>query len=173
MLSQRNRLGERDIQWAQEALQERLKTMELALDSGYVYGYYPLGKEAPVLSCLRWALRAGKRVALPKVHGQDMDFYEIQSLEDVGRGHFGVMEPLQTRPVFWEEALCLTPGVGFDQKGNRLGHGGGYYDRYFSMHGRLLKVGIAYDFQVIEEIPAQQWDVPMDYCITPSSIWAF
>ena len=152
---------------AEEAIALQLKQMEVIKERGYIYGYYPLGKELSLLKFLDWALEAGKRVALPKVEGSEMDFYEITSLQEVKKGSFGVMEPVTGQKVNWEEAVCLTPGVGFDRQGNRIGHGAGYYDRYFEIHPRLIRMGIAYEFQVVKEIPAEETDIGMEYLITP------
>lgn len=155
---------------AEEEIARQLKQMDVIAERGYLYGYYPLGRELSLLTFLQWALEAGKRVALPKVNGNEMDFYEITSLDQVKKGSFGVMEPVTGQKVNWEEAVCLTPGLGFDKGGGRIGHGGGYYDRYFERHPRLVRIGIAYDFQVVDEIPTEKNDIPMEYLVTPKDI---
>lgn len=152
----------------EEQILLQLRQSDVLCGHGYIYGYYPHGKELSILPVLQWALEAGKRVALPKVAGDTMDFYEITSLEEVAKGSFGVMEPVTAQRVNWEEAVCLTPGVGFDKAGNRMGHGAGYYDKYFEHHRRLIKVGIAYDFQIKDMIPTEETDIRMDYLMTPS-----
>lgn len=156
---------------SEEEIFRQLKQMEAVVERGYLYGYYPLGKELSLLKFLQWALEAGKRVALPRVDGSEMDFYEITALDEVEKGSFGVMEPVTKKKVNWEEAVCLTPGVGFDKQGSRIGHGAGYYDRYFSRHSRLLKVGIAYDFQILEDFPTEENDISMEYLATPTACW--
>lgn len=155
---------------AEEEIFQQLKQMGPVAERGYFYGYYPLGRELSLLKFLSWALEAGKRVALPKVDGDEMDFYEITSLKEVEKGSFGVMEPVTKKRVNWQEAVCLTPGVGFDRQGNRIGHGAGYYDKYFSRHPRLVKVGIAYDFQIVEALPTKKNDIPMEYLVTPKQV---
>lgn len=166
----RDRLDAAFCKQAEVGISNQLRQMDIIAERGYLYGYYPLGRELSLLSFLQWALEAGKRVALPKVDGNEMDFYEITSLNQVEKGSFGVMEPVTGQKVNWEEAVCLTPGVGFDEKGGRIGHGAGYYDRYFERHPRLVKVGIAHDFQMIQEVPAEENDVPMEYLVTPKDI---
>lgn len=154
---------------SEEEIIQKLRQIKPVLERGYLYGYYPLGKELSLLKFLEWALEAGKRVALPKVDGNEMDFYEVSSLQEVKKGSFGVMEPVTEKKVNWEEAVCLTPGVGFDKEGRRIGHGAGYYDRYFSRHPRLIKLGIAYDFQIVEDIPTEENDISMEYLVTPKA----
>lgn len=146
---------------------KRLTGWEELQSRGYFYAYYPLGKELSLLPLIQWLLDTGRRVALPKVDGDDMDFYEIQDLSEVQKGKFGVMEPISKQKVCWEDALCLTPGVGFSTEGERLGHGAGYYDRYFEKHPRLLRVGIAYEFQIVDYIPTEPTDIPMQWIVTP------
>ena len=123
-----------------------------------------------LLPLIQWLLDTGRRVALPKTDGDNMDFYEIQDLNEVRKGQFGVMEPIGEQKVCWEDAICLTPGVGFSIDGGRIGHGAGYYDRYFERHPRLLKVGIAYEFQIVDHIPTEPTDIPMQWIVTPKSI---
>ena len=125
------------------------------------------GTELSLLPLIQWLLDTGRRVALPKTDGDNMDFYEIQDLNEVRKGQFGVMEPIGEQKVCWEDAICLTPGVGFSIDGGRIGHGAGYYDRYFERHPRLLKVGIAYEFQIVDHIPTEVTDIPLQWIVTP------
>lgn len=127
-----------------------------------ILGYYPLGKEVNCLSVLEQALRDGKRVVLPRT-GQDcqMDFYEIQSLDEVEEGNFCVMEPrlsckrfepdMNTKRI-GRSMLVLVPGVAFDYEGNRYGYGKGYYDRYFTSFPQLKRVALAYTEQLSEDV---------------------
>lgn len=144
----------------------QLKEQPLIQERGYIYGYYPKGKELSVLPFLQWALEAGKRVALPKVSGQTMNFYEVTSLDEVVEGAYGIMEPISEKTVCWEEAVCLIPGLGFDMAGHRIGYGAGYYDRYLSEHSRLKRVGVTYEQQIVEEIPTEETDISMEYIAT-------
>lgn len=166
--SERNKLPLSYCKEEEERIFTKLKESKILCDHGYIYAYYPLGKELSLLKTLQWALEAGKKVALPKVDGDTMDFYEISSLDEVEEGCFGVMEPVTDKKVKWEEAVCLVPAVGFDKMGNRIGYGAGYYDKYFERHKRLVKVGIAYDFQIKDVIPTEENDIKMDYLFTPT-----
>ena len=85
------------------------------------------------------------------------------------RGKYNIPEPT-TEPYVGDIDLILVPGVGFDKRGNRLGRGGGYYDKFITRLGRkTLLVGVGYDFQLVEEVPANRWDKRLDYVVTPSN----
>ena len=85
------------------------------------------------------------------------------------------MEPVVTsgmEPVFWDEALCLAPGVVFDKDGGRFGYGKGYYDRYFNERNNILLAGCAYELQVALKLPMNEYDKKMDVLITETGIHA-
>ena len=138
----------------------------------HILGYYPLGKEASVLRVAEEALRQGKQVAFPKVAGADMVFVQVTDLKQFREGAFHIMEPVGGTIVTWEEGLALTPGLAFDRSGARMGHGKGYYDRYFASYPRLIRAGVAFDNQIFDRIPSEAYDMDMQYVCTPEGIWS-
>lgn len=147
-----------------------------------ILGYYPLGNEVNCLSVLKQALTDGKRVVLPRT-GQNcqMDFYEIQSMDDVEEGNFHVMEPKMACKKFLPDiceagnavvqandyALVLVPGLVFDVSGNRYGYGKGYYDRYFARFPQLKRMGLSYSQQLSEgKLECLDTDVKMHVIMT-------
>ncbi len=135
-----------------------------------IYCYYPLGKEVSLLPVIEDALALGKKLAFPKVDGEDMEFYTVESLAELEEGSFHVMEPVTGNLADDENALVLTPGVAFDMDGNRIGYGKGFYDRYLEEHEELKTLGIAYEFQVMEGFMAESGDQRMDYLVTELGI---
>ena len=97
-----------------------------------------------------------------------MKFYYITSLNDLTAGYKGIPEPgLYCEPAAENrQKIILVPGVAFDKKGNRIGYGKGFYDRYLKEHEFIKKMGIAFEMQVLEEIPGEPDDVQMDMVIT-------
>ncbi len=148
-----------------------------------IFGYYPLGNEVDCRKVLMQALSEGKRVVLPRTTrapGCAMDFYEVTSLKQVEKGNFHVMEPVDRCPLFSPEenqaarcgrAAVLVPGVAFDYSGNRLGYGKGYYDRYFARYPALLRLGLAYEHQIIERLAASETDVKMNMIYSEVAKW--
>lgn len=135
-------------------------------ENSILYFYYPLGNEVNLLPLAQQMLRQGKTVAFPKTTGTRMDFYKAASLLEFQKGAFGIMEPVEETPLAEETPLVLVPGLGFDAKGHRIGYGKGFYDRYFQRFLECRKIGIAYDFQMVEELPIDDYDVPMELVVT-------
>jgi len=100
-----------------------------------------------------------------------MEFYQIEGLEELLPGTLGILEPEPKKLGQMQnerKQIMIVPGLAFDLIGNRIGFGAGYYDRYFIEHPNpnLKKVAIAYDFQIEEELPADQFDIPMQRIVT-------
>lgn len=89
--------------------------------------------------------------------------------EDLKQGSYGIWEPETQREYINKIDLVIVPGIAFDKNKCRLGRGKGYYDRYF-MNKRIKKIGIGFDFQLLDEVPTSSFDIKMDKVITPSHI---
>ena len=115
------------------------------------------------------AWKNGKTVAVPKVHGEIMKFYQIDSYEQLEEGCFGIPEPkvgcLEVVDVP-QNSIVIMPGVAFDTQGNRIGYGKGYYDKYFSKYPKVYKIAIAFSLQIVPEILADRFDIKADCVIT-------
>lgn len=131
-----------------------------------VYFYYPLGKEVNLLPLAEELLKEGRKIAFPRTSGETMEFYPVTSLTDFVEGNFHIMEPKGEVPLAEEEPLVLVPGLGFDRKGNRMGYGKGFYDRYFARFPSCRKIGASYWSQIVEELSCGEYDVAMDEVVT-------
>lgn len=139
-----------------------------------IYAYVDFDSEVETRALIETALDKGKSVWLPKVQGEDMEFYPAVSVDKLEAGAFGILEPpagdaltLRTRA---ERSLMLLPGIAFDRTGNRIGYGKGYYDRYLACHPGIPKIALAFDLQIIDEIPAVHTDVRADLIITEKGV---
>ena len=135
--------------------------------------------EVDTLQIIEHALLQGKNVYIPKVEKDIMEFYKIDSLNNLTPSKFGVAEPLGEEKYKYITAtdnlhnnLILLPGLAFDSNGNRIGYGGGYYDKYLQLHAEVEfnKIALAYDFQVMENIPFEEFDEKADAIITPTQM---
>lgn len=131
-----------------------------------VYGYLPYNQEVRTWELLQQAMRDGKRVAVPKVYDQEMRFIYITDFSQIDTGYCGIPEPIADGPVAEDrDALVLMPGLAFDNEGHRIGYGGGFYDRFLSAEPDHPTVALCYDFQVVEDLPVEAFDIPVDVVI--------
>lgn len=130
--------------------------------------YHALPDELPTQDFLQqWA--DGKQLYLPRVNGEELDIL-LYSQESLHKGAFNILEPDGNECTDVETLdLIIVPAVAFDRRGNRLGRGKGFYDRLLQK-AKCPKIGIAYHFQLLDEIPAEPHDIPMDKIITEQGI---
>ncbi|MBE6975607.1 MAG: 5-formyltetrahydrofolate cyclo-ligase [Ruminococcaceae bacterium] len=168
-IRQRKRaMTEQEICAASQKLAEQFLTHPLYRQAKTLYGYLPYNQEVRTTPILKQALLDGKQVAVPKVYGDEMRFIFLTDLEQVASGYAGIPEPVADGPVAADPtALVLMPGLAFDEKGGRIGYGGGFYDRFLASEPGHPTVALCYAFQMVEEIPMEEFDVPID-CV----LWA-
>lgn len=124
------------------------------------------------LSCFfNYLQKKKKKIFFPRVHvGTNyMDFYRVDSLDDLKLGSFNIKEPTEnenTKFLENEEGLLLVPGVAFSLKMYRIGYGQGFYDRYLSTHKNIKAIGVCYDFQIVSDWESDEFDVALDCIIT-------
>lgn len=168
----RSELQPEEIREKSEAICSRLIQMEEFQKADCIYVYMELDGEVSTRSLVEEAWRCGKKVAAPKVQGDEMSFFYITSFEDVKPGCFHVPEPEAVNPASDETALLVVPGVGFDRFRHRCGYGKGYYDRYLAAHPSHTTVALAFQFQIVEEVPFDAFDVCPQYLITEERLYA-
>lgn len=174
ILAVREGLSEKEVREKSEEICSRLYEMACFRQAEVIYGYMPIRKEADIRPLLKRILEEGKKLALPRVCGDGMDFYQIASFQDLTEGSFHVMEPKEYCKKTEEDGLVLVPGVVFDKRGGRIGYGKGYYDKYFAVHSRKLqKIGIGYTIQIIDTIPTTSLDIPLDGLVSEEDAWMF
>ncbi len=109
------------------------------------------------------ALADGKRVAVPKVYGDEMKFILLSDLSQVAKGYAGIPEPIADGPVAADPtALVLMPGLAFDPEGHRLGYGGGFYDKFLAAEPDHPTLALCYDFQMLPHLDTESYDIPVD-----------
>lgn len=128
-----------------------------------LYGYLPYNQEVRTVPILAQALRDGKQVAVPKVYGDTMRFILLTDLSAVEAGYSGIPEPIADGPVAKDpQALVLMPGLAFDPNGNRMGYGGGFYDKFLEAEPDHPTVALCYDFQMLPHLDTEEHDIPVD-----------
>lgn len=128
-----------------------------------IYGYLPYNQEVRTWHLLEQALKDGKKVAVPKVYGDEMRFIYLDDLNAVSKGYAGIPEPVADGPVADDPtALVLMPGLAFDNAGHRIGYGGGFYDRFLESEPNHPTVALCYHFQLLEHLDTEEHDIPVD-----------
>ena len=150
---------------------ERILRSKEFQQSNTIFTYMDCKGEVSMQILLESCWNMGKPVAVPKVIGDAMKFYVISGYEDVAPGYFQVPEPTTGNEAMDEDALMIVPGVAFDRKRHRCGYGKGFYDRYLSQHRKHPTIGAAFDFQIVDQIPADPYDICPDQVFTETSIY--
>ena len=128
-----------------------------------VYGYLPYNQEVRTVPMLEQALRDGKRVAVPKIYGDTMKFLYLDDLSKVEKNDMGIPEPIADAPVAEDKtALVLMPGLAFTEQGDRMGYGGGFYDRFLAEEPDHPTLALCYAFQIVDSLPTEEFDIPVD-----------
>lgn len=161
-------MTEEQIIAASQRLGELFLSSEYYRQARTIYGYLPYNQEVRTVPMLQQALRDGKRVAVPKVFGDEMKFIYLEDLSQVEAGYAGIPEPVTDGPVANDStALVLMPGLAFDREGHRIGYGGGFYDRFLAMEPEHPTVALCYEFQMVDHLETEEFDMPVD-CV----LWA-
>ena len=161
-------MTEAEIEEKSARLGELFRNTQAYRDADTIYGYLPYNQEVRTVPILRQAMLDGKRVAVPKVYGEEMRFIYLTDLSAVDKGYAGIPEPIADEPVAEDvRALVLMPGLAFDPAGHRIGYGGGFYDRFLAAEPEHPTVALCYDFQVFPALETEEFDIPVD-CV----VWA-
>ena len=147
----------------------RLADQESFRKAKIILMYYSLPDEVNTHTFIDEMTALGKTVLLPVVKdSENMEIREYSGRKDLTEGSFHIMEPigkLFPPERYGEIEVGVIPGMSFDVKGNRLGRGKGYYDRFLKKVPTMFKIGICFDFQKINTIPIEETDIRMDYIL--------
>ena len=167
--SKRNEMPEHIKLNMDSEIQSRFLTLRQYAKCDTVFTYVSKELEVDTFAIIRAAWANGKKVAVPKcVENHQMDFYYIESMDDLEDGAFGVKEPIVDKckkVVDFSKGLCIVPGLSFDAEGYRLGYGKGYYDRFLSRFGGYT-VGLCYSNCIKWKLPHGKYDRAVDVIVT-------
>lgn len=187
----RNGLSKEEQNRLNNQIQERLFSTKEYLNSKNLLTFVSLTGEVDTYNILTESFKRGKRVYVPRVEARKMEFYQITDLDHMVRSKFGILEPegCEVKRFSYDinqydasglaydldnryHNLMILPGLAFDRSGNRIGYGAGYYDKYLSSfpENTFYKIALAYEFQLMDIIPSEEYDRKADAIITPSEI---
>lgn len=134
-----------------------------------IFCYVDFRNEVRTREIIEDAWKQNKKVAVPKVEGQVMNFYQVRRWTDLKEGYMKILESKEECvkiEVQTEDMLMIMPGVAFDEKCNRIGYGGGYYDRYLAERDEICKIALAFENQIYQELPCEEHDLKPDFVVT-------
>lgn len=164
--NKKNILSDMDKNSGASAVFEKLENLPEFIEAKSVLFYWSLSDEMPTHYFIeKWSGK--KQILLPMVKGDDMLIKPYTTTDELRKSDMGIWEPETQREYLKTIDLAIVPGIAFDKKKNRMGRGKGYYDRYLQ-NKNIVKIGIGFDFQLLENLPVDAHDVALDIIITPN-----
>ena len=176
----RSQLSEKELHLTSKAITERIRSFKFPKELTKIGIYYAVNNEVDVHPLCKILWQESKRVYLPIVEKKKLLFGEYRNTSNLKNNRFKIPEPivgLESQISAFELDLIFMPLVAFDPMGNRIGMGGGFYDRTLDnkqLDNDLKKpilVGVAYEFQKQNQIQPNPWDIPLDMIFTESKIY--
>ena len=135
-------------------------------------GYYPYNHEIDDLEILNFFRNKKAKISLPIIkENNQMDFFEWMNNDPLKINKYGIAEPISTKKIYPD--VIFVPLVGYDDNLNRLGYGGGFYDRYLEKIAnikKVLKIGLGFSYQKLKKVPINKYDKKLDLIITEKKI---
>ena len=151
-----------------EEVFEKIESLPEFQAANAVLMYWSLPDELPTHNfIIKWSKK--KQMLLPVVKEDEMLIKPFLTKDEMTQGSLGIWEPSVQKEYINKIDLVIVPGVAFDKNKSRLGRGKGFYDKYF-VNRHIIKIGIGFDFQLIEKVPTDAYDIKMDKIITKSRI---
>lgn len=169
MLDLRKHLTIEEVEENSARIYENIKCTKI-LDYANILVYLDFKNEVRTNEIIRFLIKNERAVYVPKCDTLTHTFVPVFYDDEYSLNKYGIKEPNQDPSVNVQIDCAIVPGVAFDIKGNRIGFGAGYYDKFFSANPDVFKIGLCYEFQMCDEIFADRFDVPMDVIITEKRI---
>jgi 5-formyltetrahydrofolate cyclo-ligase len=169
----RDSLTQEERQMKSRSIENRLFLLPDFKAASTIMFFASFRSEVDTVPMIRKALAEGKRVVLPKVKGKNLALFEIREFDkDIHAGAWGIPEPHENKPAFLADVeLIIVPGLAFDERGNRLGYGKGYYDKLLSAFPKTT-AALAFEAQIVPEVPVTEHDIPVKLIVTEKRVIA-
>ena len=171
VLEKRSQMTQEEWDEKSHRIYEKVVTHPFFFDAKTVCCYVDFRREVGTKSIIEEAWRRGKQVAVPKIEDGQMNFYYIQSWQEVSEGYYGILEPNTMKHLHDETPLVIMPGAVFDRNRNRIGYGKGFYDRFLKAYPKSLTIALAFELQLVGEVPHEEHDIRPEVLITEEEIY--
>ena len=167
LLARRRQLDDEFVREQSNLIADQLFETEEYKYSSVICIYINFNQEVMTDKIIEHGLQQGKRLAAPRIINNYMEFIYFSHVDEFTTGKYGIQEPTGEEIVIPNEhTLILMPGVAFDEDRHRIGYGGGFYDRYLQAHSNCSTIALAFDFQLIEHIDSEEFDIKPQKIIT-------
>ncbi len=176
ILENRGRLSEEDLMKYSKNIAEKLYDMNFYKTAKRIMSFISFGDEVNTHDIIKDSINRGKSIVVPITipDTKELKVSEILGFSELETGYYDILSPKKEFIRFVDPStidLILVPGVVFATNGYRVGYGGGYYDRFLSkIDKNVKKIGLAFDLQIVEKVPTEDFDIPVDIIITEKGI---
>lgn len=154
---------------------EKLMKSKFYKESDTIMIYVSFRREIDTHEFIKKAIKDGKTILVPITidKGKQLKPSHLKDFDELEIGFYNILTPKEEFVRYVDPKdidLVIVPGLGFDKEGYRVGFGGGYYDRFLSNLDSAIKLSIAFDFQILDRVPREDFDIPVDYILTEKRI---
>lgn len=164
-------LTRQQVESRSRAIRQRLLYLPELRTARSVFTYVSFGQEVETHDLILDLLATGTVVAVPRITGLGiMEAHRIRSLDDLAADRFGILAPRAPDLLDGSPAVTICPGLAFTERGERLGRGQAYYDRYLALHPGTFAIALAFEEQVLDELPIEKTDRHMRILVTEKRV---
>lgn len=175
ILELKGKLGENDLKYYSDTIINKVYDSNFFKDAHTIMTYISFENEVDTHEFIKNSIKMGKEIVVPITIAQtkELKVSKLMNFNELEIGFYNILTPKKEFIRFIDPKeidLIIVPGVAFDRKGYRIGYGGGYYDRFLSQLDEVDKISLAFQLQVIEEVPKEYFDIPVDFIFTENEI---
>ena len=171
ILEKRNSSSKEEIAEQSKLIENKLFNLGQYKNSKTIMFFVSFNSEVYTHEMIKKSLME-KTVIVPKVVHHEIEPSVIIDFDNlISSGKFGILEPIETMKIAYKNIdLVLVPGIAFDTEGHRIGYGFGYYDKFLTKVPKAIKIGLCFDFQVVDKVSREEHDVPVDIIVTEKRV---
>ncbi|MGI5998155.1 MAG: 5-formyltetrahydrofolate cyclo-ligase [Lutispora sp.] len=176
MLTIRDSLTTEEVTEKSLQIKDRLISTSMYTEANHIFTFLSFNKEVMTKPIIDDCMKKNKQLYIPLCNTQikEIVLCKFEGWDKLKPSKFGIMEPVKDHIRIVNRCIldmAIVPGAVFDRRGNRIGYGAGYYDKFFNtLTKNILKIAVCYSFQVVDSITPSEYDVPMDYIVTENEI---
>lgn len=177
ILDKRGKLGKEDHKTNSDKIIQKIYDSPFYKNASTIMTFISFGDEVDTHEFIKTSIKNGKKIVVPITvpEKKELKLSQVKDFSELEIGHYNILTPKEEFLRFVDPKdvdLIIVPGVAFDREGYRIGYGGGYYDRFLSskVKENVPKISIAFSLQIIDKVPREHFDIPVDYIYTEKEI---